>query len=290
MEPLRSLLFIPGNRERFLEKAPEVGADALVPDLESGVPESEKAAARDMIRDALPVLKSKGQTVLARVSSIDSSHLYADLNSLISEHLDGVVLPQISSADDIRRLDEMITSLEQGKHLPFGLTRIIPFVESALGVIRSFEIATASSRVAAIAFGAEDFSADMGIPRSQGSEEILYARSHVAIAARAAHKLAIDAPFVAYQDAEGIEADAEQALRLGFKGKFAIHPDQVATLNEIFSPSEEDLEQARRIIRAFQRAESEGRGTCVVDGKMIDTAMALQAQKLIRTAQGLAGR
>jgi len=287
MEPLRSLLFVPGNRERFLEKARSAPADALVPDLESGVPEPQKARARQMVRDALPAFAKAGKQVFVRVNQIGSAHLLADLNSVLSEHLTGVVLPQIASPDDIRHLDEMISSLEGGKRLPVGRIRIIPFIETALGVERAFEIATASSRVIAVAFGAEDFTADMGVSRSAEGTEFLFARNRVAVAARAAHKLAIDSPYVDISDAQGLERDARLAMRLGFKGKFAIHPDQLAVLNRVFSPSPEEVREAKRILAAFERVDAETYGTGSLDGKMIDTAIALRAQKLLRDAEAV---
>ena len=290
MEPLRSMLFVPGNRERFLEKAQGLHADALVPDLESGVPDPQKAQARQMVRDALPALAANGQKIVVRVNPLDTPDIWNDLNAVISPHIVGVSVAKIESADDIRKVDEIITTLEHGKHLPYGQVRIIPWIESALGVIRAFEIATASSRVAAIAFGAEDFTADMGVSRSQEGNEVLYARNYVAIAARAAHRLAIDAPYVAIGDREGLLADSRLALQLGFKGKFAIHPSQIDDINGIFSPSPEEISQAQRIVKAFEQAEAEGHGTCSLDDKMIDTAIALRAQKLLRIAGELAQR
>ncbi|MBI3744592.1 MAG: hypothetical protein HY261_09980, partial [Chloroflexi bacterium] len=184
LEPLRSLLFVPANREKFLRKAQDLRPDALVPDLESGVLDPDKAKARHMLRDALPAL-AKGAKVFARVNPIDSPFLLDDLNAIISKDLTGVTLPKMESPDQVRRLDDMISNLEQGKGLPFGHVRIIPFIESALGVMRAFEIATASSRVVAIAFGAEDFTADMGVSRTADGTEVLFARNQVAVAARA---------------------------------------------------------------------------------------------------------
>ena len=290
MEPLRSLLFIPGNRARFLEKARDLAPDALVPDLESSVPEPDKATARQMVKEALPGLATNKRQIYLRVNPVDSPYILDDLNALISEHLTGVIIPRIQSADEVRRLDEIITNLEQGKNLPFGLTHIVPFIETALGVMRAFEIATASSRIVAIAFGAEDFTADMGVARSVDGAEIMYARNTVAIAARAAHRVAIDAPFVTINDAKALESDARLALRLGFKGKFAIHPSQIESLNSIFSPSEEEIAQAKRIIKAFQQAITDGNGTCSMDGMMIDSDIALRAQKLLRTADTISRR
>ena len=288
MEPLRSMLFVPGNRERFLAKAAGLHADALVPDLESGVLEPQKGKARQMVRDALPTLAASGQKVVVRINPLDTPYCLDDLNAVISEHIVGVSVAKIESADDIRKLDQIITSLEEGKRLPYGQVRIIPWIESALGVIRAFDIATASSRVAAITFGGEDFTADMGVSRTQEGNEILYARNHVAIAARAAHRVAIDAPYVGINDSEGLLADARLALQLGFKGKFAIHPGQIDDINGVFSPSPDEVQQARRIVLAFEQAEADGKGTCSLDGKMIDTAIALRAQKLLLLSDELA--
>ena len=288
MDPIRSLLFVPGNRERFLEKARGVVADVIVPDLESGVPDPEKAKARQMIGEALPALAKAGKRVYVRVNAIDSPLIWDDLNTAISEHLTGVVLPFISSADSIRHLDDIITNLEHGKGLPFGQVRIIPFIETALGVLRAFEIATASSRITAIAFGAEDFTADMGVTHRSDGLELLYARHHVAIAARAARKQAIDSPFVGIEDTPGLTADGRLALSLGYSGKFAIHPAQVELINSIFSPTQEEVAHARRVLQAYMKAETEGQATLSLNGQMIDTAIALRAQKLIRTAESLA--
>ncbi len=288
MDPLRSLLFVPGNRERFLEKAGALTVDAVVPDLESSVPAPDKAKARHMVRDALPALAAGGRPVFVRVNAPDSRDLVDDLNAVMSEHLTGVVLPQIESADDIRHLDEIITNLELGKHLPFGLVRIIPFVESALGTMRAFEIATASTRIVAMSFGAEDFTADMGVSRSDEGTEVLYPRHLVAIAARAAHKLAIAAPYVGISDVEGLREEIWREARLGYKGKFAIHPDQIDTIESAFSPTEDEITEARQIVKALERAEAEGEGTSSLDGKMIDTSIALRAQKLLRTADAVA--
>ena len=288
MEPLRSMLFVPGNRERFLVKARDLTADAIVPDLESGVLDPEKASARQSVRAALPELAAAGRKIVVRVNPVDSGYIWDDLNAVISQYIVGVSVAKIESADDIRKLDEIITNLEHGKHLPYGQVKIIPWIESALGGIRAFEIATASSRVAAITFGAEDFTADMGVSRTEKGNEILYARNYVAISARAAHRLAIDAPFVAIDDKNGLAADSQLALQLGFKGKFAIHPSQVESINAVFSPSEEEIDQAKRVVKAFEEAEAGGWGTCSLDGKMIDTAIALRAQKLLLTAGQIA--
>ena len=288
LEPLRSMLFVPGNRQRFLEKAADLRPDAVVPDLESGVLEPEKATARQMVRAALPGLAARGHKVIVRVNSLDSPYIWDDLNAVISPHIVGVSVAKIESADQVRRLDEIITNLEHGKHLPYGHVRIIPWIESALGVIRAFEIATASSRVAAIAFGAEDFTADMGALRTADGDEILYARNHVAMAARAAHRLAIDAPYVSIADTPGLLKDSRLALQLGYKGKFAIHPSQVEEINRVFSPTAEEINQAKRVVKAFEEAEAQGQGTCSLDGKMIDTAIALRSQKLLRVAGDLA--
>lgn len=288
MDPFRSLLFVPGNRARFLEKAVGVDADGLVPDLESGVPDPEKERARGMIREALPRLAREGRQVFVRVNAVDSKEIWDDLNAVITPALSGVLVPEIDAPDDIWRLDELLTSLERGKGLPYGHVRVIAFIESPLGIVRAFEIATASSRLIALAFGAEDFTSKMGVPRTKDGTELLFARNQVAVGAEAAHKVAIDAPFPDVSDAAGLARDTQTALHLGFKGKLAIHPNQVPTINRTFSPSAEDIEQAKRIVMAFERAEAQGLGTCSVDGKMVDTSIALRAQKLLRTAQTVA--
>ncbi len=288
MEPLRSLLFVPGNRERMLRKALTLRADALVPDLESSVPMSEKDKAREMVKSALPKLAGTGARIYVRINPFESGLTWDDLNAVISQHIHGVSIAKVDSADQVRELDEIITTLERGKHLPFGQVRIIPWIENARGIIRAFEIASASSRVIAIAFGAEDFAADMGVARSRDGMEILYARNHVAISARAAHKIALDTGYVHFNDLDGLRADASLALRLGFKGKFAIHPSQVKVINEVFSPTQAEIDQAKKVVKLFQNAETRGEGTTSLEGQMIDVDIALRAQKLLLQAESLA--
>ncbi|MDA1348501.1 MAG: CoA ester lyase [Chloroflexi bacterium] len=297
---LRSLLFVPGNRANMLEKALGLapGAenrnvsdvpDAFIPDMEDSVPEAEKATAREMVARYLSRLAETGAVVIPRVNSLDSGLIEDDLKAIVGPHIQGLSVGKIGTAADIARVSELLDRLEDATGIERGTVRIVPWMETALAIVNAFDIAS-SSRVSAVAFGAEDFTNDMEIERTESDAEIAYPRAAVAIAARAAGVLALDTPFFRFRDIDGLRKDALTARGLGFRGKCAIHPAQVAPINEAFSPTEGELQNARRVVEAFEEAERSGSASTSLDGMVIDVPVVRRARSLLDTAARIEGR
>ncbi len=288
MELLRTLLFIPGNRANMIERARSLPTDVVVLDLEDSVPAAEKGIARKTVAGSLSGLALKGRKVFVRVNSLSSRLAEDDLKAVVGEGLDGITLPKVESAGDVEKVDGLVEALERGRGLEVGHIKLIPWVETALGLLRAYEIANASPRLVGIAFGAEDFTLDMGVERSTEGSELFYARSSVAIAARAADVTALDTPYVDFRDEEGLIRDCRLARQMGFGGKFLIHPDQIEPVNRLFRPSVEEVANARRIAEAFEAAEARGLASTSVDGKMIDIPVAKRARRVIALAEAIA--
>lgn len=279
---LRTLLFIPGNKENMLANAVGLGADAVILDLEDAVPAEEKGTARRLAAQYLPRLaKTGGPSVLVRVNSLSSGYLETDLQQIVQPGLDGICLPKVESASDIRQLDFLVEKAENVGRLGQGSLRILPLIESARGVIATHEIATASSRMLAVALGAEDLTLDLGVQRTAEGTELLYARSALVMGATAAGIPPIDAVYPDVSDEEGLIHEARLGRQLGFRGKLVIHPRQVDPVNAAFSPSQDEVEWAKRVLRAFQKAVDSGNGVVLLDGKMIDRPVVLKAKRIL---------
>ena len=287
MEALRSLLFVPGNRLEMLQKASTLDADALVPDLEDSVPVAEKVHAREVVKDMLPTLAGNGHILIPRINSISTGLSRDDLTAIVGPHIYGVSVGKVESTWEIRELSHIIAELEEQTEVPIGQTRIFPWIESARGIMRAFDICTASKRITGASFGAEDYTADTGIQRTEAGQEMVFPRQIVAMAANAAGILALDTPYVNFRDAEGLELDIQAGLPLGYKGKFAIHPSQLEPINRLFSPNDETIEYARHIMQAFEEAETRGHGSTSLNGKMIDIPIVKRAQKLLAFAESI---
>ena len=184
----------------------------------------------------------------------------------------------------------MIDDLEKEARLEAGGTRLVPWIESAMAVVNAHEICTASPRIVAVAFGAEDFTNDMGIERSRNSGEVSYPRSVISVAARAAGVMALDTPYFMLRDPNGLKAECRTAKGLGFQGKFAIHPDQVDLINEVFAPSPAEDEHARRVVAAYEEAQRAGRGSTSMDGMVIDLPVVKRARNLLGLAESVSER
>ena len=281
MELLRSLIFVPGNRANMLERALDFDADIIMVDLEDSVPAAEKVNAREVAREWVPKLQEAGQRVMVRLNALDTGLTRDELAAVISPHLYGVSVGKTESAWDLQEIERIIAPLEARAGLAPGQVKIIPWIESAKAMVNVHAMASASPRIIAIAFGAEDFTNDMGIQRTDDGDEVYHARATVAIAARAAGVASLDSPYVAFRNPEGLRKDAGVARQLGYTGKFAIHPAQVETINELFSPLTDDVAYARRVMDAWYEAEANGRGSLALDGKMVDVPVVKRAQNLL---------
>ena len=288
MPPIRSIIFVPGNRANMLERARAFDADIIMVDLEDSVPPGEKIAARELARQWIPILHSAGRRVMARVNSLDTGLTRAELAAVVSPALYGVSIGKVESTREVRTLDGLLSALEPPAGLNAGALRIIPWIETARAVWDARDIARASPRVAAIAFGAEDFTNDLGIERSDAGDEVAAPRAWVPIAARAAAVAALDSPFVRFRDPAALRDDARRARQMGYTGKFAIHPAQLEIINETFSPSAAEIEYARRVGAAWDAAEAAGRGSLALDGRMVDVPVVKRAQNLLALAETIA--
>ena len=288
MPSLRTLLFVPGNQPRMLRKALDFAPDAYVPDLEDSVPAAEKDNARSMVADFLPELAQAGPLVVPRVNDVRTGLLEADLRALVGPHVFGVSVGKVGTAADVDAIARTMESVERDNGVEPGSTRLVLWLESALAVVNAYSICAASERTFAAAFGAEDFTNDMEVQRRDDDAEIAYARSAVAVAARAAGVLALDTPFFRFRDPDGLREDAIEARMLGYRGKFAIHPAQIDVLDEVFSPSRDEIDHARRVVESFEEAERAGRGSMSLDGEVVDIPVVKRARNLLRRA-GAAG-
>jgi len=289
MMMLRSVLYVPGNSLRMMVKAATTAADALVLDLEDSVAPADKATARVLVRDALKALKLNGMTTLVRINALSTSLAQEDLEFVVSKHLDGVVLPKAESASDVEELDAMLTGEERCKALESGRIVVIPIVESALGVVNAYSIASSHGRITSVAFGAGDYCRDLGRNPSFVSDdqiELLYARSQIVNAAVAARVRALDTVYFGQlTDREGFMRESRMALQLGFAGKALIHPSQIDFVNRVFRPSESEVEYARSLAVAFEDAQSRGLGAVSFDGRMIDVMSYRQAVDFVQLSE-----
>jgi len=287
LELIRSLVFVPGNRANMLERAKEFPADIIMVDLEDSVPPEEKANARNLAIEWVPKLRALGHRVMVRVNSLDTGLTRDELTAVVSPDLAGISLGKVESPQDVRDVASILTSLERSVGIELGQVKIIPWIENARALVGAYQIATASDRIVGIAFGGEDYTDDMGLERTDTGEEIYFPRATVAVAARAARVASLDSPYVLFRNSDGLRADAGQARKLGFTGKFAIHPAQIDIINELFSPSDEELAYAQKVVDAWNEAEAQGRGSADLDGRMIDVPVIKRAQNLLALAESI---
>lgn len=284
---LRSLLFVPGNTPRMLDRAVNLRPDAFIPDMEDSVPWDEKGNARGVTAAYVPELAATGVPVIPRVNSLDTGLLEDDLSAVVGPHIYGVSVGKMDNPEIVAEVASMLEQAESDAGIERGSTRLVPWIESAEAIVKVYEICKSSDRIVAVALGAEDFTNDMEIRRTDGDSELAYARSAIAVAARAAGVLALDTPFFAFRDTVALKANSEMSKAIGFKGRFAIHPAQLDIINSVYSPSEDEVSQAQREIEAFEEAAAMGRGSTSLDGKVIDVPVVKRAQALIERARAM---
>ncbi|HSC13523.1 MAG TPA: CoA ester lyase [Gammaproteobacteria bacterium] len=282
---LRSPLFVPGNKANMLEKALSVGADALVPDMEDSVPAAEKANARETTARFLPRLAASGRPVIPRVNALETEWIEADLEAVVGAHIFGISVGKVRSAGDIATISQVIGKLETRAGLGLGTVHLVPWIETAEAIVNVAQICRASERIVAVAFGGEDLTNDLGLERLEDESQLSYARQALCVAARAARVLALDTPYFKLRNLDGLRDNALKAKSIGFKGKFAIHPEQIDTLNECFSPSAQEIAHAERVVAAFEEAERRGRASTSLDGWVIDVPVVKRARALLELAR-----
>ena len=283
----RSMLFLPGNTPNMLVNGPYLGADTLILDLEDAVAPSEKDAARLLVRSAIRDMDFRGCEIIVRINSIDTGFWQADIDAILPQGPDLILLPKSGSAQDILMADEYITRTEERLGMAPSTVRLMPLIETALGVENAFAIASASPRVAALFLGAEDLTADLRCQRTKEGREIEYARTRLVTAARAAGGDVYDTPFTDVNDDAGIRTDAAYAKALGFTGKASISPRHVEVINQVFSPTMKEIDYAYEVMDAIRLAKEQGRGAIALRGKMIDAPIVNRAQQTIAAAREL---
>ena len=284
---LRSLLFVPGNAPRMLDRASGLRPDAFVPDMEDSVPWDEKANARAVVSSYVGAMSATGVPVIPRVNSLDTGLLEDDLSAVVGPHVFGVSVGKMDNPEIVAEVCATLDRVESQNGVEAGSTRLVPWIESAEAIVKAYDICRASERIVGAALGAEDFTNDMEIRRTDGDAELAYARSAIAVAARAAGVLALDTPFFAFRDPAALKANSEMSRGIGFRGRFAIHPAQIDVINGVYSPSDAEVEQARREIEAFEEAAAMGRGSTSLDGKVVDVPVVKRAQALLDRARAI---
>ena len=283
----RSMLFLPGNTPNMIINGDALGADNIILDLEDAVSPDEKDSARLLVRSAMENMGFEGVEITVRINSIDTDYWKDDLEAVIPLKPDLIMPPKAGRAEDILAVDAYIAGIEEACGMPVGTVKLIPLIETALGVENAYAIASACDRVAAIFLGGEDLTADLRCSRTKGGNEIDYARKRLVVAARAAGVDVYDTPFTDVNDDEGIRVDAEYAKSLGFTGKSAIAPRHVKVINEVFSPTEKEIKYAQMVFEAIRIGREQGKGAVSLLGKMIDKPIVERARQTLEAAKQL---
>jgi citrate lyase subunit beta/citryl-CoA lyase len=286
----RSLLFVPGGRQELLEKAARFQADVLCLDLEESVLPDEKPRARELVRDAIGRLAGEGRTLQVRLNPVGSGVTRDDLAAAVQTGLAGVLLAKAESPQDVRDVDVLLREQELAREIKPGSIELTVAIESAQALLRCQEISRASTRLVALMLGAEDFTFDMGVRRTRDGRELEYARSVIATCARAAGLVALDTPWAEIADIEGLVADAERAKSLGFSGKYIIHPTHIEPVDHVFSPGDDEVAGARRLLAAWDQAQAQGLGAVQFEGRMVDRPIAERARHVIEQAGAIEHR
>ncbi len=285
MRARRALLYMPGDDMHKIEKAITLGVDCICMDIEDGVALNRKAEARTTIAEALRTLDFHNSERLVRINPVGSGMEEEDLRAVLSAHPDGIVIPKVGLGEQVRWVSDQIEEIECARGWPVGQIVLLALIETARGVVNLKEIAGACPRLAALIFGAEDLAGDIGAVRTRAGWEIFYARSATVIHAAAFGLQAIDMVYMDLQDIEGLREESLQGAQMAYTGKQVIHPKQVAPVQEAFSPSDEAISQALRVVETAEQHQAAGTGAYALDGKMIDAPVVKAAEWVLERAR-----
>lgn len=285
----RSLLYVPANNQRFIDKAHTREADGLILDLEDSVPPGQRDAARAALKGSLDTVRIGTSDVLVRINA-GAPDADADLDAAVIPGLSALVVPKAESPGQIVAISTKVAALEQARGMEPGAIRFFVLIESSEGLLNAREVARADPRVAALSLGSEDFAAETGMQPNE--DNLLLPKQLTLFAARAAGvmPLGLVGSIAAYQDIDNLERIALRSRALGFEGASCIHPSAVPVLNEAFTPSRFEVEKAKRIVFASEQAASEGRGAFELDGRMVDAPVVARAKRLLQKADAIARR
>jgi len=291
--PIRSALFVPGNRPDRVDKAVATVADRVIIDLEDAVAVSQKVETRELVRDKIVVHKDR--RVFVRVNGLETDFIRGDLEAIVVNELGGLVLPKTENSLQVEEIHRLLVGLEKKQELAAGNTAVILLVESALGIQNIFQVTSAAgelNREFLIALGAADYALDMGIEITKDGGELIYPRSRIAIACRAAGIAPpLDTPFmIDLKDIEALKDDAARAKQLGFQGKLCIHPNQIEPVHVVFTPTAEEISFARRVVDAFEAEEAGGSAAIQVDGKFVDYPVVERSRRILQLASIIDGK
>jgi citrate lyase subunit beta/citryl-CoA lyase len=286
MKAARSLLAVPATRRKMVEKALASEADAVFLDLEDAVAPGSKAAARGDVASALKELNWRGRPTLFRANALDTPYFYGDLIEVVEDagdSLDAILIPKVNRPEDLYAVSTLLSQLEQAMDLDRDRIKLEAQIETAEGLANVDSIARATDRLTALHFGPGDFAASVGMPQTSigvmdewdevyPGHRFHYAMQRIVVAARGAGLRALDGPVADYRDEEGLRRSCLIARSLGFDGKWCIHPAQIGIVNEVFSPTEREVEWAKKVVAAYEEANAAGSGSVSVDGQMIDAA------------------
>jgi citrate lyase subunit beta/citryl-CoA lyase len=290
MQLKRSWMFVPGHREKMIDKALGLNADAIMLDIEDGVAPSEKETARKCIREALGRDKAPNSPArFVRINAIGHERMDADLSAVIRPGLEGLVCPKVETPEEVRKVDAIVKEREPVLKMVSGGVALLIAIESPRGLMNAAAIAAASPRVCGLMFGAEDFGRELGLPTSREGEarDMLYARSALVIAAASAHVQPVDGVWVDLKDMDGLIGFARQSRRLGFSGMSSIHPSQIDPINKQFSPTADEIAYAEKVVQAFEEANARGDGSIALGGQLIDRPIVERARRTLEMAASL---
>ncbi len=279
----RTMMFVPGNNPSMMQDAYIYGPDSIMLDLEDSVTMAEKDAARVLVHNALKTIDYGKTEMVVRINPLSSPYGKKDVEAVVSAGVDVIRMPKTETAEEVKELEAEILRVEE-KLGCVGRTQIMAAIESTLGVVNAYAIATASKRMMGIALGAEDYTASLKTPRTSEGTELLLARETIVVAARAAGINCFDTVFSNLNDMDAFRREVEAIKALGFDGKSIINPRQIEVVNEVFAPKAKDIEKAKLILAAIKEAEQKGSGVVSLNGKMVDKPVVMRAQHTIELA------
>ncbi|MBC7186896.1 MAG: citrate lyase acyl carrier protein [Calditrichaeota bacterium] len=282
----RTRLYLPGNNPDLMLNAGLFGADSVILDLEDSVAPADKAAARVLVRNSLLAVDFGAAERIVRINPLATEFGAADLEMVVPAQPDTILIPKCEAAESVLEVEERVAALEREHRLRYQIW-LMPLIESAKGVLNAYQIASASQRVVALCFGAEDFTADIGAERTVEGKESFVARSLLVLAAKAARVQAIDTVFSDVADVDGLVKSTEEAIALGFEGKGVIHPAQIEPIHRAFAPTPERIAHAQQVIAALEEAERRGAGVASLGTKMIDAPVVARAKRTLQLAKAL---
>lgn len=291
----RSWMFVPGHRQRMIEKALALqNVDAIMLDIEDGVASTEKDAARRQIAATLDQVQERAQGTApvrtparyVRINAIGHERMYADLAAVVRPGLEGLVLPKVETAEQVKVVEQILATREPEAGIPGGTVRLLVAIESPRGLCNACLIAASSPRVSGLIFGAEDYGKELGLPlrREEEARDLIYARSVIANAAAAARVQSVDGVWTDLQDMEGLRKFALQSRRLGFTGMASIHPSQSDPINTVFAPTPEEVEYCNQVVKAFDEAQARGEGAIAFGGQLLDLPIVERARRTLALA------